>query len=260
MCPYVAHIGPFTIASFGLMVALGFLAGLYVVQRELQRQGVDPEVGSAMITAAMLGGLVGAKLYYVAFGTPAGMSWARALRTLFSGAGLTWYGGFLAATAGVLWVVRRRGVPLGIAADAAAPAVVLGQALGRIGCQLAGDGDYGRPTDLPWGMAYPDGVVPTLAKVHPTPVYEALAYLLVFGVLWAVRRRVRAPGLVFCLYLVLAGTTRFLVEFIRINPTVLWGLTDAQLLSLAAVAVGLTVGAAKLRRGPRPAPATPLHR
>ncbi|MFA6107945.1 MAG: prolipoprotein diacylglyceryl transferase [Candidatus Latescibacterota bacterium] len=239
MCPYVLQLGPLTIASFGLMVALAFLAAMYILRRELGRKGLDPELGSSIVTAAMVGGLVGAKLYYVAFETPPDLPWSELLRVTFSGAGLTWYGGFLVAAAAIVWLIRRRGVPVLQVADAAGIALALGYAVGRIGCQLAGDGDYGIPTDLPWGMAYPDGVVPTLERVHPTPVYETLSNLGIFGVLWATRRRLSRPGLSFSLYLVLTGLARFLVEFIRINPRVLWGLSDAQLISLGMILAGV---------------------
>ena len=248
MYPYILKIGPITIASFGLMVALGFLTALYFLKKELERKGIDPELGSSIITAAMVGGLVGAKLYYVFFETPAGMTWGETFGTIFSGAGLTWYGGFVVATAAAVWLVHRHGTPMLPVADAAGIALAVGYGIGRIGCQLAGDGDYGIPTDLPWGMAYPDGVVPTLAKVHPTPVYETLSHLSIFGFLWSTRKRIRTPGLSFCLYLTLAGLARFLVEFIRINQQVLWGLSDAQLLSIAMMGVGLVWGATLLRR------------
>ncbi|MGY8823333.1 MAG: prolipoprotein diacylglyceryl transferase, partial [Candidatus Latescibacterota bacterium] len=118
----------------------------------------------------------------------------------------------------------------------------VGYAIGRIGCQLAGDGDYGAPTDLPWAMAYPNGVVPTLEKVHPAPVYETLSHLSIFAFLWWARKKISTPGLSFCIYLSLAGLARFGVETIRINPRVFWGLSEAQLISIAMMAVGLLWG------------------
>ena len=236
------QLGPLVIASFGTMVALGFLAALYVLRRELARKGLDPELGSSIITAGMLGGIAGAKLYFVLFEMGPSATWGEALRGLFSGSGLTWYGGFAVAAAAIVWLVRRHGAPCLPVADAAGLALALGYGIGRIGCQLAGDGDYGAPTDLPWGMAYPDGVVPTFEKVHPTPVYETLMSLAIFGALWSTRKRLDLPGLSFCVYLVLSGLARFLVEFLRINPRVLWGLSEAQLISLAVVLVGSGAG------------------
>lgn len=248
MYPYILKIGPITIASFGLMVALGFLTALYFLKKELERKGLDPELGSSIITAAMIGGLAGSKLYYVLFETPSGMTWGETFGVIFSGAGLTFYGGFVVATAAIFWVIHRHQAPVLQVADAAGMVLAVGYAIGRIGCQLAGDGDYGIPTDLPWAMAYPDGVVPTLEKVHPTPVYETLSHLAIFAILWSTRKRIRTPGLSFCLYLTLAGLARFLVEFIRLNQRVLWGLSDAQLLSMVMMAVGLVWGATLLRK------------
>ena len=247
MYPHLLEIGPLTIHSYGAMVALGFLVALRLLNLELQRQGINSDLGSALITAGMVGGLVGAKLYFVFFETPPSPTWGETLGSVFSGSGLTWHGGFIVAAAAAVWVIRRRRAPLLPVADALGIALALGYAIGRIGCQLAGDGDYGVPTDLPWGMAYPDGVVPTLDRVHPTPVYETLVGLAIFALLWSVRQRLQVPGLTFCLYLILAGLARFAVEFIRLNPRVLWGLSDAQLVSLVMV-VGGGVGVALLLR------------
>lgn len=248
MYPYLLEIGPITIASFGTMVALGFVGAMYVLKYDFGRQGIDPELGSSVVTAAMVGGLVGAKLYFVLFEMPPTSSWEELLGGIFSGSGLTWYGGFIVATFAVVWTIRRHGAPLWKAADSIGMGLALGYAIGRIGCQLAGDGDYGVPTDLPWGMAYPDGVVPTLDKVHPAPVYETLMGLGIFGFLWGTRRRGWPPGLSFCFYLVLAGLARFLVEIIRINPKVIGSLSGAQLISLCMMAAGV-YGAARLWRG-----------
>src|SRR4029453_2833455 len=118
---------------------------------------------------------------------------------------------------GVLWWARTVGMPAAVAGDIAAPALAVGLAIGRIGCQLAGDGDYGVPTDLPWGMSYPEGVVPTTERVHPTPIYEMVLYLLIFAVLWRNRTRPHRPGSLFGQYLLYAGAARFAVEFVRSN-------------------------------------------
>ena len=243
MYPYLLEIGPITIASFGAMVALGFIAALYVLNIDLKRKGLDDELGSTIITTCMVGGLIGAKLYFVLFETPPNQDWETIFGQLFSGYGLTWYGGFIVASAGVLWQIKRHNAPLGQVVDSVSIALALGYAIGRIGCQLAGDGDYGVPTDLPWAMAYPDGVVPTLEKVHPAPVYETLSHLGIAGLLWGMRTRIQIPGLSFATYLVLAGIARFAVESIRLNPRVLWGYSEAQLISLAFVAIGLMLAA-----------------
>jgi phosphatidylglycerol:prolipoprotein diacylglycerol transferase len=131
--------------------------------------------------------------------------------------------------------------------DLAAPGLAIGYAVGRIGCQLSGDGDYGIPWDGPWAMAYPDGVVPTEVEVHPTPIYETLALGIATYVLWRLRDRLR-PGLLFAVYLVIAGSERFLIEFIRRNEDVAIGLTQAQLLSLAMAIAGVAWLVAAARR------------
>lgn len=253
MYPYWLEIGSFRLPTFGPMVVLGFLAAHFVIKRELHRRRLDPELATSLITAGILGGLAGAKLYFVLFEVPASATWGETLSTLFSGSGLTWHGGFVVAAAAVLWTIARHGASLAPTADACGMGMALGYAIGRIGCQLAGDGDYGVPTALPWGMAYPDGVVPTQQIVHPAPVYETLMGLATFSLLWGIRRALEnRAGLLFCLYLVLAGAARFSVESIRLNPEVLWGLTGAQLFSLGIVAVGFAIGVRVLTRPPTP--------
>ena len=150
MYPYLFEIGPISVGTFGLMVALGFLAALRVLNSEFKRQGLHKELGSTIVTTCMVGGIVGAKLYFVLFETSP-ETWDEFFDLLFSGYGLTWYGGFVVAAAGVLWQIRRHNAPLGHVADAVGIALAVGYGVGRIGCQLAGDGDYGVPTDLPLG-------------------------------------------------------------------------------------------------------------
>jgi phosphatidylglycerol:prolipoprotein diacylglycerol transferase len=144
-------------------------------------------------------------------------------------------------------------MPLGLVANLAAPALALGYAIGRIGCQLAGDGDYGQRSDLPWAMSYPDGTVPTTHAVQPTPLYETAAMLVVFWLLWRMRGRLARPWALFGLYCILAGVERFLIEFIRRNPEEAGGLTTAQLLSIPLVIVGVAL----LFRRAQPAAAEP---
>ena len=249
MYPFWLEIAPFQIGSyeiggfraptFGPMVVLAFLVAYWVLKKEFIRKSIDPELASSILTAAIVGGWVGAKLYFVLFEVPAGAGFTGLISALFSGSGLTWYGGFLVATVWIVWLTKRRGVSVRAVADAAGMGLANGYGVGRIGCQLAGDGDYGIPTDLPWGRAYPNGVVPTLETVHPAPVYETLAGAAIFGVLWKLRKRLAVPGMLFCLYLVLSGVARFSVEIIRLNPIVMFGFTEAQLISLALVDVGV---------------------
>jgi phosphatidylglycerol:prolipoprotein diacylglycerol transferase len=240
MIPDVLHVGPIPIHIFGIFLALGFLAAGWVVGEEFARKGHDRALGSSMVTWAAVGGIVGARLWIVLDAWPEFIQ-APASFLLTSG-GFVWYGGLLGGALAVTLFYRRAGVPWLRGADVAAPGLALGQAIGRIGCQLAGDGDWGKDTTLPWGMTYPYAVVgwPKApgVRVHPTPVYECLAYLAVFAFLWRLRREPAPDGTVFAWYLLLAPGARFLVEFVRENPRIALGLTEAQLTSLALVAVG----------------------
>ncbi len=221
------------IKTFGLMFGLAFIAAGSLVAKRLQELGKLPDLAYELTFAALIGGFLGARLWYLA------EHWGEEdfFGAIFSGSGLTWYGGALGGAAAVLLWARRRDMFNVQLLDICAPALALGYAVGRIGCQLSGDGDYGEPWDGPWAMAYPDGVVPTTQEVHPTPVYETLAMGAATWVLWR-RRDAMAPGRLFALYLVLAGVERFLVEFVRRNEAVLAGLTVAQLLSLVMLVAG----------------------
>lgn len=235
MRPVLIELGPFEVNSWGAMVAVALLLAGAVLRTELERLAGRADVAYPLILAAGLGGLIGARLYWLA--EHAGEA---TLLDSFSGAGFTWYGGLLGGAAAVLVVARVRDVPLTALLGASAPALALGYGVGRIACQLAGDGTYGVPSDLPWAMSYPNGEVPTTERVHPTPVYETLASLLIFWLLWRLRHRWE-PLRLFGAYLVLAGVERFLVEFIRRNDEVLSGLTQPQLFGVAMVVTGLVV-------------------
>lgn len=238
MYPVLLTIGPLTLYSFGLMAAMAFLAGYYVVEREFRRnEALRKGLGGELVFAALVGGLVGARVYYFIehwsefVGAPLDM--------IFSGAGFVWYGGLAGGTLAVFGLCRLRKYSLARAADAIAPALALGYGIGRIGCFLSGDGDYGPPSDLPWAMAFPDGMVPTTQSVHPTPLYEALLSWAIFAFLIRVRPyRSRAGGM-FWTYLLLASSERIFIEFYRLTPKVAYGLTLAQLISLALLIVGL---------------------
>ena len=245
------EIGPVTLQTFGLMLGLAFVVSGLVAGRFLKELGRPVDWAYEMVFAALVGGIVGARLWWVA------ENWSEArddlLGSLFSGSGLVWYGGAVGGAVTVLLWAWRRGWLGAQMLDVASVPLAAGYAVGRIGCQLAGDGDYGKPWDGPWAMAYPNGTVPTTQEVHPTPVYETLAMGLVALLLWRWRRRWR-PGTVFGLYLLLAGAERFLVEFVRRNPDALLGLTQPQLLSIAMIAGGAVW--LWVRRGaPAPAPA-----
>ena len=238
-------LGPVSLKTFGIMFALAFLAAGAVIARRFKELGKPTDWAYEMIFAGLAGGIVGARVYYLA------QNWSDVHHdlagNLFSGSGLVWYGGAIGGAIAVsAWAWWRDFLSLTLL-DVASVPLALGYAIGRIGCQLSGDGDYGRASDLPWAMAYPDGTVPTNQEVHPSPVYETLAMGLVAWFLWNLRDRFRA-GVLFAFYLVLSGLERFLVEFVRRNDEAVAGLTTPQVESLVLMAVGVVWIAVVSRR------------
>lgn len=245
------------------------LAAFFVLRADLERRGLaasrvmeksaDAPRKSANAEAEMLiaipslVGLAGAKLYHL-LESPAEF-FAHPVALLISPYGFAWFGGLLAGFAAFVWVGRRQNIPLLTLLDAGSPAAALGYGIGRIGCFLSGDGDYGIPTSLPWGMSFPNGLVPTTERVHPTPIYELIAACAIAWLLWRMYARQKstpaensAPekksvpaGSVFAMYLVLTGVARFLVEFIRINPRSFLGMSNAQTASVASTIVGIVL-------------------
>ena len=240
MYPVLLHLGPITIYSYGLMMAIAFLVAAYLSGNELSRKGLNGDLASTMVFSAAIGGLVGAR-FFALFDDWNGFL-ADPIHTLFSGAGFVWYGGLIGGLLAVTWTIRRHRLPWLVTVDCIAPSLALSHGIGRIGCLLAGDGDWGRPTTLPWGMAFPHAIVgwdyPPGVRVHPAPLYETIAYTAVFALLWSIRKRKLPDGTLFWLYLVLASSARFFIEFIRINPRLLFGLSEAQLISIGLVAIG----------------------
>ena len=246
------HIGGITLQSFGICFAAGFIAAGAVVWRRLGELGKPVDWAYEMLFAAAIGGLVGARIDFLIENYDEVKH--HLLSNLFSGSGLVWYGGVIGGTIGVLlWAWWRDYLTLTLL-DVAAPGLAIGYAIGRCGCQLSGDGDYGKAWDGPWAMSYPDGTKPIDTPVHPTPVYETLAMGLVALLLWRLRDRL-TNGLLFALYLLLAGTERLLVEFIRRNSDVALGLTQAQLISIGMMIVGGAWLLLAARREPRSATA-----
>ncbi len=245
------HLGPLTIQTFGICFATGFLVAAGVIGRRFRELGEPTDWTWELTFSVMAGGLVGSRLDYLI------ENWSSVkddlLGNLFSGSGLIWYGGVIGGALGaVIWAWRRNWLSWALA-DVACIPLALGYAIGRCGCQLSGDGDYGIHSGLPWAMAYPKGTVPTTIEVHPTPVYETLAMGIVAMILWHLRDRLTG-GRLFALYLVLAGVERLLVEFIRRNKDAALGLTIPQLVSLVMIAGGVALA---MRVSGRPARVLP---
>lgn len=232
MYPELFHIGGFTINSFGVMVALAFISAGFIAHWQFKKRDVKPDFIYPLLIAAIVGGLLGAKIHYLIIHPE---QWPE---NLFSGGGLVWFGGLFGAIVGVVIVTLLSKQRLAAVMDAGAIAVSVGYAVGRIGCFLRGD-DYGVPTDLPWGMTFPKGLPPTTVPVHPTQLYESAASLVIFALLvWFISPRFTREGPLIFVYAVLAGCERFLVEFIRTNPPVALGLTQQQWIAIGMVVVG----------------------
>lgn len=218
------------------MLATGILLAWIYFRKQFSQQENQDALAS-LITYAILAGLAGSRINYMLEHRDDIRSAGDFARMLFSRSGLTIYGGLIAGTLIAILYARKHRLPVRRILDAGAPAICIGYFFGRIGCQLAGDGDYGIPSTLPWAMAYPNGTVPTLERVHPTPIYEMILYSILFIILLAARKKLPA-GKTFALFLVLAGVERFLIEFLRTNSRILWGLTEAQIVSLVLVMIG----------------------
>jgi phosphatidylglycerol---prolipoprotein diacylglyceryl transferase len=233
MYPVLFRIGSFEVTTFGVLLAVAALVGVWLFRRELAQSGL-PEDGADAAMAGVVGGLIGAKvLWTVEFSAEEPVA-----DLLFSRGGLSWFGGLIGGVSTGLWVLRRKRIPIVQALAAATPALAIGHAIGRIGCFLVGD-DYGRPSDLPWAVAFPEGLPPTSVPVHPTQLYEAAALGPVAAGLIRWRRRGLAPAVVLGRYFVLAGSIRFVIEFLRVNLQVVGPFTLAQLISLSLIIVGL---------------------
>ncbi len=238
MIPYL-HLGPFTLPTFGLMVATALICAAYILQADFARRGLNADAFS-MAAFAGLAGMFGAKLYHL-LETPAEF-FADSWPLLFSRTGFAWFGGFLGGFGVMAFLAYRAKLPMWEFLDACSPAAAVGYGIGRIGCLLSGDGDYGIPTSLPWGMSFPNGMVPTTERVHPTPLYEFLIWSAIGAFLWHMgtkaTRGPKAKGEIFSNYLILTGIARFVVEIIRINPRSFFGMSNAQTVSLLSVIAG----------------------
>ena len=270
MYPTVFRIGDFSVSSFGLMIFLSFLVGAWVLAGQLKRRGLNPELAWDLLVWIAIGGIAGAKAYYLALHMQD--VGADPIGSVLSRGGFVWYGGLIGGVAAYYWQVRRRGLPLGTMFDATAPALAIAYAIGRVGCFLVGD-DYGLPTDSWVGIAFPEGAPPSTAgylrsigaeipasipdgqvvAVHPTQLYEVGAALVMFAILWKLAGRKWNPGRLFGVYLALYGVERFLIEFVRAkSDRFLLGLSTSQMASLLLLVVAAVLW---IRSADRPAPA-----
>jgi phosphatidylglycerol:prolipoprotein diacylglycerol transferase len=254
--PILFQFGSFTISSFGVMMVIAFLLGNYLLRIDVVAEGYDAIIADDIIFRAAIGGILGAKFYYLIENIPtgqaadningliniiAGIFTLNGERIAFGiqnfGAGLVFLGGLVGGMAAVSWYIYRKNLNWYKIADLAAPFLVLGHGIGRIGCFLVGD-DYGIPTNLPWAIAFPNGLPPTNIAVHPTQLYEMSAYFIIFFYLRYRKRNQTFSGEIIFEYLFLGGLSRFMVEFIRTNTKYIFGLSGAQYLSILMMAIG----------------------
>jgi phosphatidylglycerol:prolipoprotein diacylglycerol transferase len=232
MYPELFRIGDFVISTFGVMMAIAFLVGSWITAQRMKEEGLDPDLATTLLVYVMLGGIAGSKLYFaVDVHLRTGVPFTQ---LLFARDGITWYGGLVMATVVGAIGCRIHGVSVKKVMDCTAVAGAVGQALGRVGCFLVGD-DYGMPTDLPWGIAFPRGAPPTDLPVHPTQLYEIAWLLPVAALLW--RRRNVSPFL-FGEYIALNGLGRIFIEMLRVNPKVALGMTEPQIVGLCLIVGG----------------------
>ena len=253
MVPVLFQVGPLALYSFGAMMALAFLVAGYVTANGLEARGLDRAHASSIVWWGAIGGIVGSRI--LAIVNDWGQFVASPMSPVLTGSGFVWYGGLVGGFVSVSAYIKYAGLPWLVVVDAIAPALAIGQAIGRVGCQLAGDGDWGTPSTLPWAMAYPRAISgwtePAGVRVHPAPVYESLLYSGAFVALYRLAQQPNrfAAGSVLCVYLILSGISRFLVEIVRIEPRYAFGLSEAQWFGIGSVLLG-TLGLfwAKSRR------------
>jgi len=278
MIPIFFKIGSFTVYSYGVMLAAAFLVGNYILSLELKRENADPKLATNITFLAIIFGILGAKLFHIFenfqsfLNDPAG--------EFFSPGGLIFYGGLITAVTAVYFYIKKEKISFLFIMDSIAPALALAYGIGRIGCHLYGDGDYGIPTKLPWGTIYANGTVkphnalieyfkmnPEKAAelnyyelssqvirtdqfgkitafdqtilLHPTPLYELILGVLLFSFLWSIRKRIMTDGKIFMIYLFFTGVFRFSIEFLRLNPTYISGLSQAQIISIFLMILSL---------------------
>jgi prolipoprotein diacylglyceryl transferase len=277
MYPELLKLGPFTVYSFGLMVGIAFIVSSIILTKEFERRKLDPALATEVTLLAIIFGIIGSKALDLIENWDAFV--ASPIRSALSPGGLTFYGGLILASAVIAVYLKKKKIPFLFISDAVSPSLILAYGIGRIGCQLAGDGDYGIPTSLPWGTNFVNGTVkpseilrqfyfdhPALAvrdnyidlsskivrtdqygvitrfdeviRLHPTPVYEFLACVVFFFILWYLRKKDWTDGKLFMLYLIFAGVERLSVEFLRLNPHLLFNLSEAQLISILIIIIG----------------------
>lgn len=242
MIPQIFSLGPIPLNSFGLCIALAILAAIYILAESFKRNGIDSELAEKYAVTAGLSGVLGARIWYLFenYNSIKHDFWSAA----FSSAGFTFYGGFIFSTIILIVMSRRDKLPLSNFADSLGPSLTIGYGIGRLGCQLSGDGDYGIVTQSILGMSFSSGVIPTPpgVLVYPTPLYESAICFIILWLLFKAEKSTffEMPFRRFALYLGLLGMERFSIEFLRINPKIAAALlSEAQVIALILMIISL---------------------
>lgn len=239
MYPFI-HIGSFTIGTFGILLWLAAVCAAWALHANFKRWKIDADAIS-IVAIATVAGVIGAKLWHVLQDPQTLM--AHPFAEIFSRAGFAWFGGLVLGIVALLWQGRTYGIGKLRMLDLCTVSAAIGYGVGRIGCLVSGDGDYGIPTKMPWGIALPHGLVPTPpgVRVEPTPIYELIVALLIAWYLWrrGAPERPKPLGQLTGEYLVWTGLARFLVEIIRINPRLYFGMSNAQVASIGSMIAGV---------------------
>lgn len=246
MYPILFNYKIITIGSYGLLLGAAFYIAFLLLEREFKLRGINPELAYKLLIAIIPSAVIGAKLFHIFenmsefLASPADM--------IFSGAGLSVYGGFVLSFIVAVILIKKNNEQVLKVFDATSPSMALGYGIGRLGCHASGDGCYGIATDSVFGVAYPNGIIPVSVNVFPAPLFESFISFLFFFILMRIRKRDTNPGFIFFLYLILNGAARFSIEFIRLNPPAAFGLTQAQLVAICFIITGVA-GLIKIRSG-----------
>lgn len=237
MYPIIFNYKFITIGGYGLMLGIGFYGAFLLLEREFKLNDINPELAYKILLGAIPSGIVGSKIFHILehldqfFSNPKDM--------IFSGAGLSAFGGFIFAFIISIIIIKVNKENILRIFDMASAPMAFGYAMGRFGCHVAGDGDYGIITTSFWGTAYPNGIVPSTVEVFPTPLFEVFFSFMVLAFILHLRKRIKTGGQIFFIYMLLSGSPRFLVEFIRLNPRIILGLSQAQIVSIGFILTGI---------------------
>jgi phosphatidylglycerol:prolipoprotein diacylglycerol transferase len=237
MYPILFNYKLITIGSYGLLLGLAFYISFLLLEREFTLKKIDPELAYKLLIVIIPSAIIGAKMFHIFENFSEFLSAPSAM--IFSGAGLSVYGGFVLSFLAAMIVIKKNNEGILRIFDATSPSMALGYAIGRLGCHASGDGCYGIPTDSFIGMAYPNGIVPITVNVFPTPLFESFASLVFFLILMRLRKNEMKTGMLFFIYLIMNGFARFSIEFIRLNPVTSIGLTQAQIVAICFILTGI---------------------